>query len=89
MDWFMTARAMSVRSVRTKSTDTHVRTICKGELVCISHCSDVCADADRHVRVHHVDKDKEDPQLREVLAQRREGLGKTRRRRANTAGSSS
>ncbi|KAK5171785.1 uncharacterized protein LTR77_003421 [Saxophila tyrrhenica] len=43
----------------------------------------------RHVRVHHTDKDKDDAQLREVLAQRREGVGKTRRRRANTAGSAS
>ncbi|KAH7063407.1 hypothetical protein B0J12DRAFT_563064 [Macrophomina phaseolina] len=35
----------------------------------------------RHVRVHHVDKDKDDPQLREVLAQRPEGGGRGRRRR--------
>ncbi|OMP86788.1 Metallothionein expression activator [Diplodia seriata] len=35
----------------------------------------------RHVRVHHVDKDKDDAQLREVLAQRPEGGGRGRRRR--------
>ena len=35
----------------------------------------------RHVRVHHVDKDKDDPALREVLSQRTEGLIKGRRRR--------
>ena len=35
----------------------------------------------RHVRVHHVDKDKEDPVLREVLAQRPEGPNRGRRRR--------
>lgn len=35
----------------------------------------------RHVRVHHVDKDKDDPQLREVLAQRPEGPSRGRRRR--------
>ncbi|ORY19721.1 hypothetical protein BCR34DRAFT_581955 [Clohesyomyces aquaticus] len=35
----------------------------------------------RHVRVHHVDKDKDDPQLREVLAQRPEGGSRGRRRR--------
>ncbi|KAG9835561.1 hypothetical protein KCU98_g11521, partial [Aureobasidium melanogenum] len=35
----------------------------------------------RHVRVHHVDKDKDDPLLREVLAQRPEGGGRGRRRR--------
>lgn len=35
----------------------------------------------RHVRVHHVDKDKDDPLLRDVLAQRPEGLSRGRRRR--------
>ncbi|OCK82917.1 hypothetical protein K432DRAFT_292156 [Lepidopterella palustris CBS 459.81] len=35
----------------------------------------------RHVRVHHVDKDKDDPLLREVLAQRPEGGSRGRRRR--------
>jgi hypothetical protein len=35
----------------------------------------------RHVRVHHVDRDKDDPQLREVLAQRPEGPSRGRRRR--------
>ncbi|KAF2741476.1 hypothetical protein EJ04DRAFT_423185 [Polyplosphaeria fusca] len=35
----------------------------------------------RHVRVHHVDKDKDDAQLREVLAQRPEGGSRGRRRR--------
>lgn len=36
----------------------------------------------RHVRVHHVDKDRDDPALREVLAQRSQGaIQKQRRRR--------
>ncbi|KAK0646470.1 hypothetical protein B0T16DRAFT_162598 [Cercophora newfieldiana] len=35
----------------------------------------------RHVRVHHVDKDKDDPMLRDVLAQRPDGPNKGRRRR--------
>lgn len=35
----------------------------------------------RHVRVHHVDKDKEDPLLRDVLAQRPDGPSRGRRRR--------
>ncbi|KAI0526607.1 hypothetical protein F5B22DRAFT_633054 [Xylaria bambusicola] len=35
----------------------------------------------RHVRVHHVDKDKDDPALREVLAQRPDGPNRGRRRR--------
>ncbi|KAM0717281.1 hypothetical protein Q7P37_007133 [Cladosporium fusiforme] len=38
----------------------------------------------RHVRVHHVDKDRDDLALRDVLNQRSEGQGKTRRRRTNT-----
>jgi len=35
----------------------------------------------RHVRVHHVEKDRDDPLLREVLAQRPEGGNRGRRRR--------
>ncbi|KAF2863433.1 hypothetical protein K470DRAFT_280331 [Piedraia hortae CBS 480.64] len=36
----------------------------------------------RHVRVHHVDKDRDDPALQDVLARRTEGqAGKQRRRR--------
>ncbi|KAL2135432.1 hypothetical protein VTI74DRAFT_8534 [Chaetomium olivicolor] len=35
----------------------------------------------RHVRVHHPDKDKDDPLLREVLAQRPDGPNRGRRRR--------
>jgi hypothetical protein len=38
----------------------------------------------RHVRVHHVDKDKDDPLLREVLSQRPEGPSRGRRRRGRT-----
>ncbi|KAK5136244.1 hypothetical protein LTR08_003851 [Meristemomyces frigidus] len=40
----------------------------------------------RHVRVHHLDKDRDDAALREVLAQRIEGIGKQRRRRTNANG---
>ncbi|KAI6828379.1 hypothetical protein KC340_g9144 [Hortaea werneckii] len=40
----------------------------------------------RHVRVHHQDRDRDDPALREVLAQRQEGIGKQRRRRTNATG---
>ncbi|KAM3418371.1 hypothetical protein BST61_g4368 [Cercospora zeina] len=39
----------------------------------------------RHVRVHHVDRDRDDPALREVLAQRQEGVGKQRRRRTQSS----
>ncbi|KAL2808149.1 hypothetical protein BJX63DRAFT_50340 [Aspergillus granulosus] len=37
----------------------------------------------RHVRVHHMDKSKDDAALRHVLAQRPEGSGRGRRRRIN------
>ncbi|CZS95771.1 uncharacterized protein RCO7_08767 [Rhynchosporium graminicola] len=39
----------------------------------------------RHVRVHHVDKDKDDAQLRDVLSQRPEGPSRGRRRRTGTS----
>ena len=35
----------------------------------------------RHVRVHHVDKDKDDPQLREVLESTTDGPNRGRKRR--------
>ncbi|RAL00555.1 uncharacterized protein BO80DRAFT_101846 [Aspergillus ibericus CBS 121593] len=37
----------------------------------------------RHVRVHHVDKSRDDPALRQVLAQRPEGSTRGRRRRTS------
>ncbi|KAJ5038262.1 uncharacterized protein L3040_007129 [Drepanopeziza brunnea f. sp. 'multigermtubi'] len=39
----------------------------------------------RHVRVHHVDKDKDDAQLRDVLSQRPEGPSRGRRRRGTAS----
>ncbi|KAL2754703.1 hypothetical protein ACRALDRAFT_1031915 [Sodiomyces alcalophilus JCM 7366] len=39
----------------------------------------------RHVRVHHVDKNKNDPLLREVLSQRPDGPNRSRRRRGNVS----
>ncbi|GAO16462.1 hypothetical protein UVI_02048210 [Ustilaginoidea virens] len=39
----------------------------------------------RHVRVHHTDKDKDDPMLREVLSQRSDGPSRGRRRRGGVA----
>ncbi|KAH8700644.1 hypothetical protein BGW36DRAFT_291250 [Talaromyces proteolyticus] len=38
----------------------------------------------RHVKAHHLDKDKDDPELRMVLAQRPKGSGRGRRRRGHT-----
>jgi len=40
----------------------------------------------RHVRVHHVDRDRDDPLLRDVLAQRPEGGNRGRRRRLGLGG---
>ncbi|PGH23251.1 hypothetical protein AJ80_02667 [Polytolypa hystricis UAMH7299] len=45
------------------------------------HCYPRPDNLQRHVRVHHVDKDRDDPQLRRVLAQRPEGGMRGRRRR--------
>lgn len=42
----------------------------------------------RHVRVHHVDKNKDDPMLREVLSQRPAGPSRGRRRRGHALGRS-
>ncbi|PBP28674.1 C2H2 type zinc finger domain-containing protein [Diplocarpon rosae] len=39
----------------------------------------------RHVRVHHGDRDKDDAQLRDVLSQRSEGPSRGRRRRGGTS----
>ncbi|OAA44903.1 C2H2 type zinc finger domain-containing protein [Metarhizium rileyi] len=38
-----------------------------------------------HVRVHHVEKDKDDPMLREVLSQRPDGPNRGRRRRGTAS----
>ncbi|EKJ70539.1 hypothetical protein FPSE_09292 [Fusarium pseudograminearum CS3096] len=43
--------------------------------------SNIDSGGHRHVRVHHPDKDKDDPQLRDVLAQRPDGPNRGRRRR--------
>jgi hypothetical protein len=42
----------------------------------------------RHVRVHHVNISKDDPELREVLRQRPTGPSRGRRRRAHAPGPS-
>lgn len=51
----------------------------------LSTTSNSLLTRNRHVRVHHVDKDKDDPQLREVLSQRPEGPSRGRRRRGGTS----
>ncbi len=77
----------SVLSVRIRSIGIRGRIICKGELNSMVLGARMELMNDRHVRVHHVEKDKDDAALREVLAQRIEGAGKQRRRRTNAHGS--
>jgi hypothetical protein len=86
MVWCTTAQATSVHSVQSASIDIRDRTIsngmcCSRSLESIKLLTDV---RNRHVRVHHVNKDRDDNVLRDVLNQRTEGQGKTRRRRTNT-----
>ncbi|QKX53316.1 uncharacterized protein TRUGW13939_00394 [Talaromyces rugulosus] len=38
----------------------------------------------RHVKAHHIDRSKDDPELRDVLSQRPKGSGRGRRRRGHT-----
>ena len=89
MAWCMTVLATFAHSAQTRTIDTldlitssgkHYRFVLFTSSV---HKLTVYA---RHVRVHHPDRDRDDPDLRGVLAQRN-GTGKARRRRANTTGS--
>jgi hypothetical protein len=89
MVWCTTVQAMSALSALSASIDTRDRTICSGMLLNLHEESESRSltqrlTFDRHVRVHHVDKDRDDDILRDVLNQRTEGQGKTRRRRTNT-----
>lgn len=86
---YINRRATYALFVRTASTNIPGQTICKGKCVGehrVSRFCKMCAKLtrnDRHVRVHHVDKDKDDAQLRDVLAQRPEGGSRGRRRRVS------
>jgi len=79
----MTLPATSVLSVPTESTSTRGQIIFKGMLDRATQPRrwHPLTPGYRHVRVHHVDKEKDDPSLREVLAQRPEGGNRGRRRR--------
>ena len=82
-----------VLSAPLGNTSTHALTIYKGKheifhQELLSNCQIFSCytnqkhfDKFRHVRVHHPDKDRDHPQLREVLAQRPEGGQRGRRRR--------
>lgn len=83
MAWCMIRRATCAHFVQIGSTSTRARIIYRGTFCGFENCplSSELIGQHRHVRVHHVDRDKDDPQLREVLAQRPEGPSRGRRRR--------
>lgn len=83
MGSFTTPRAMYARSVRISGTNILDRTIYNGKM---SHWVfffyDIFANQRRHVRLHHKDKSRDDPELRAVLARRPKGSRRGRRRRS-------
>jgi hypothetical protein len=82
----MTRQATFVHSVLTENINILDQTIFRGEENSLGHDDYLLLMIDlRHVRVHHVDKDKDDAQLREVLSQRPEGPSRGRRRRGGTS----
>lgn len=64
----------------TESTNIQDRMHSKGSYVTLGPRY-VLTNNNRHVRVEHLDKDKDDPQLREVLSQRSYGPSRRRRTR--------
>lgn len=85
---FMIHQDTSARSAPTGNTSTQDQTTSSGTanppyLLIQVYLLGPFADtySFRHVRVHHMDKEKDDPQLRDVLAQRPEGGNRGRRRR--------
>lgn len=80
---------LSVLTAQIGSIGIRGRTICRGMIdLALVYSNGNVANGNaigRHVRVHHVDKDKDDPALRDVLSQRQEGTtGRKIRRRAGT-----
>jgi hypothetical protein len=72
---------MYALSVRISNINTPGLITFKGELHTVLGRPSVSLTKSRHVRVHHVDKNKDDPELRRVLSQRPEGSTRGRRRR--------
>lgn len=90
MALYICLQATSAPFVLIESTNIQGPIICKGAYrpycsapIVASSWADICNN--RHVRVHHVDKDKDDPLLRDVLAQVPEGSSRGRRRRLDIA----
>lgn len=79
---------MNVLSARSNSIYIRDQTTFKGNPILIApfqlSLTDAYLTIIRHVKVHHKDKSKDDPELRRVLAQRPEGGPRGRRRRAHS-----
>ena len=80
MAWSTSLPDMFALFVRSGNTNTPDQITCKGTGCYLPKDLDVLTMT-RHVRVNHVDKDMNDPKLREVLSQRMEGGNRGRRRR--------
>jgi len=78
----MNRQAMCAHSALTESISTHGPTTFSGKICFYPMFMGYKADqSHRHVRVHHQDRSRDDPELRQVLAQRPEGGSRGRRRR--------
>ncbi len=77
MDLYTTRRAMCALFVLTESTNIQDQITYKGWFSAMDSYTIMAAanHRSRHVRVHHVDKGKDNPLLMEVLSQRPEGAG--------------
>lgn len=83
MAWYIPPPVTCVHSVQIGNINILDQTTYRGARnpgVSI-RCEQRVLTGHRHVRVHHLDKDKEDPLLRQVLSQRPEGGNRGRRRR--------
>lgn len=91
MGWFTIHLATCVRSVPRGNTNIQGQIIYQGTISSLSRLQSIArllADQSnhRHVRVNHIDKDVNDPQLKEVLSQRSDRGERRRRRRPDTYG---
>lgn len=80
MAWSMIRQDTYAHFAQTESTNTQDRMHSKGSYITLGS-RHILTNNNRHVRVYHVDRDRDDPQLREVMSQRPEGPSRGRRRR--------
>ena len=82
MVWYTRPQDTFAPFVRIRSIDIPARIICNGEYYPERlYKAQSLTMAGRHVKTHHTDKKKDDPVLKDVLAQRPEGGFRGRRRR--------